>query len=519
MLVGRQERPLALIRDCRGILMKNDTCELLSAPCHRWRIRCHRGLLLSLLASVAAWSAAGAQEPSPKQRMLDAIASDAENTWGAAEDLWKWAEPGYQEERSSERLALMLEEVGFRVERGVAGMPTAFMATYGSGKPVIGLLAEFDALPGLSQKASPEKQAREETSWGHGCGHNLFGPGSAAAAIALAQEIAEGSTQGTIRVYGTPAEEGGSAKTFMVREELFRDVDAVLHWHPASANIAGDPSNLARIAVKFRFHGRSAHAAGAPERGRSALDAVELTAHAAQLLREHTPDLTRIHHVITSGGGAPNVVPDFAEAFFYVRHPDAKTVREVYARLVKCAEAGALATETELEIENIGGTYNLLPNSVLTQVSLENLRELNDLSYTAVEKEWAERLQTTLTDPPPLETIADVRNLSGGISRGSTDVGDVSWVVPTTGITTACWVPGTSAHSWQATAAGGMSIGRKGMLLAARVLAATAWDLLENPEVLRQAKEELDQRRDGNDYEAMLAAGQKPPLDYRNPPK
>lgn len=447
------------------------------------------------------------------------IAADAQSTWGVAQDLWDWAEPGYQETRSAERLALMLEEVGFRVERGVAGMPTGFMAEYGSGSPVIALLAEFDALPGLSQEPVPERQPRESTDWGHGCGHHLFGPGSAAAAIAIAEEIRAGALRGTIRVYGTPAEEGGSAKTFMVRDGLFDDVDAALHWHPGSANVAGDPSNLARIAVKFRFHGKSAHAAGAPELGRSALDAVELTNHAAQLLREHTPDLTRIHHVITAGGGAPNVVPDFAEVFFYVRHPDVAVVRDVYARLLKCAEAGALATETELEVENIGGTHNLLPNETLTRVSLANLRALNDLEFDDEELRWAETLQESLARPRPLDSIREVRDMSGEISRGSTDVGDVSWVVPTTGISTVCWVPGTPAHSWQATAAGGTSIGRKGMLLAARTLAATAWDLFSSPELLQEAQAELERRRAGNDYEALLTPGQKPPLDYRNAPK
>ncbi|MEM6702089.1 MAG: amidohydrolase [Acidobacteriota bacterium] len=476
-----------------------------------------RALLAAALVATPAFSQPPADEG--KRALVESVGADADSTWGVAQDLWKWAEPGYQETRSAERLALMLEEVGFRVERGVAGMPTGFVAEYGTGQPVIALLAEFDALPGLSQEAVPERRAREETTWGHGCGHHLFGPGSAAAAIAVAEQLKAGALQGTIRVYGTPAEEGGSAKTFMVRDGLFDDVDAALHWHPSSANVAGDPSNLARIAVKFRFRGRSAHAAGAPEMGRSALDAVELTAHAAQLLREHTPDFTRIHHVITSGGGAPNVVPDFAEVFFYVRHPDVTVVRSVYDRLVKCAEGGALATGTRLQVENIGGTHNLLPNETLTQVSLANLRALNDLEFDEEELQWAEKLQESLMRPRPLDSIREVRDMSGEISRGSTDVGDVSWVVPTTGIATVCWVPGTPAHSWQATAAGGMSIGRKGMLLAARTLAATAWDLFTRPELLAAAQQELERRREGNDYEALLAPGQQPPLNYRNAPK
>jgi aminobenzoyl-glutamate utilization protein B len=241
--------------------------------------------------------------------------------------------------------------------------------------------------------------------------------------------------------------------------------------------------------------------------------------HAAQLLREHTPDMTRIHHVVTAGGEAPNVVPDFAEVYYYVRHPDAAVARSLYQRLLKCAEAGALATETELEIEYLGGVHNLLPNETLAQVSLRNLRQLADLSYDAEETAWAEELRPTLSDPLPLESASEVADLSSTVTRGSTDVGDVSWVVPTTGIRTVCWVPGTPAHSWQATAAGATGIGRKGMLLAARTLAATAWDLLTEPAILLDAKRELARRVGADGYRPMLEPGQEPPLDYRNRPQ
>jgi aminobenzoyl-glutamate utilization protein B len=439
-------------------------------------------------------------------------------TWELAFNIWKLAEPGYQEFESARLLSDALEREGFKVERGVAEIPTAFTATYGEGKPVIAILGEYDALPGLSQANVAERMPREKVNYGHGCGHHLFGSASASAAIAVAEQIKSRQLKGTVRFYGCPAEEGGSGKAFMVRAGLFSDCDAALHWHPSGRNTAGDASCLARAAVKFRFHGQSAHAAGSPEQGRSAVDAIELTCHASELMREHTPDLTRIHHVITSGGLAPNVVPDFAEVFFYVRHPKADIVRELYPRLLKCAQAGALGTETKLEEQYLGGTMELLPNDRLAQLELANLRQLNDLKYDTAELEFAQRIRETLVKPLPLDSIGQVADTSGEVGKGSTDVGDVSWVVPTAGFTTACYVPGTAAHSWQAVAAGGTSIGKKGMQLAAKTLAATVWDLMRQPDVVAAAKAEHNQRLSARKYEPLLLPGQKPPLDYRNAP-
>lgn len=441
-----------------------------------------------------------------------------DQTWSVARQIWEFAEPGYQETQSSSLLAKTLEDAGFTIQSGVADIPTAFTATYGSGEPVIGILGEFDALPGLAQHAVAERSPIDGNGYGQACGHHLFGSASMLAAIAVAEQIKAGNQPGTIRFYGTPAEEGGAAKVFMVRDGLFDDVDIVLHWHPGSSNGAGDPSNLSRIAAKFRFYGRAAHAAGAPEQGRSALDAAELMNHAAQLMREHTPEYTRIHHIITSGGAAPNVVPDFAEVYYYVRHPDATVVKDLYRRLLLCAEAGALATETRLEVEFLAGTHNVLPNDALSSVTLKNLQNLADLSYTQEEMEFARTIQETLQAPKPIESIKDVIDSKGQTSKGSTDVGDVSWVVPTTGLRTACWVPGTPAHSWQAVAAGGTEIGRKGMILAARVLAATAWDIAHDENLMAEAKAELALRLNSEPYSAMLEPGQKAPLNYRNAP-
>lgn len=457
-------------------------------------------------------------EAQDKPSLYKSIDSRGESTWGAALKIWGWAEPGYQETKSSALLLGILEQAGFDIRRGVAEIPTAFTATFGEGKPVIGILGEFDALPGLSQQATPLRAPREGVAYGHGCGHHLFGAASMSAAIAIAEQIRSGHLKGTVRFYGCPAEEGGSGKVFMVQAGLFKDCDAVLHWHPGSTNSAGDRSSLARMAVKFRFHGKAAHAAGAPEQGRSALDAIELTNHAAQLLREHTPDLTRIHHVITAGGDAPNVVPSFGEVYYYIRHPRAEVVRGLYERLVLCARAGALATETKLEIKFEGGIYPVLPNSALSSVALGNLRELADLKYTAKETEFALRLREHLPRPRTLDSIRRVISLQGEIGRGSTDVGDVSWAVPTTGFSTSCWVPGTPGHSWQAVACGGTTIARKGMNLAARVLAATAWDLYTNPDVLAAARADHRRQIGREPYRTLMQKGQKPPLDYRKAP-
>src|SRR4051812_5608498 len=456
-----------------------------------------------------------------KADVVKAVEARSEPAWDMARKIWEYAEPGYLEKKSSALLADALEKGGFKVERGVAKIPTAFTATFGEGKPVIGILGEYDALPELSQDAVPVRQPREGgTGYGQACGHHLFGVASATAAMAVAEQIKAGAIKGTVRFYGCPAEEGGAAKVFMARAGLFADCDACLHWHPGSRNSAGDSSCLARIAVKFRFHGKAAHASGSPEKGRSALDALVLTMHAVELLREHTPDFTRLHHTVTSGGGAANVVPEFAEGFFYVRHPKAETVSELYPRLLKCAQAGALATETKLEVVNLGGTMELLPNNTLAEAVRANLTKLNDLKYDAEETKFALRLRESLPDrPPPLEDVATVYKASGKTTMGSTDVGDVSWQVPTTGFSTACWVPGTPAHSWQAVACGGSTIGKKGMVLAAKGLAANAWDLYADPKLLAEAKAEFKRRLDGRTYTPLLEKDQAPPLDYRLPAK
>src|SRR4051812_4004436 len=319
---------------------------------------------ISIVAVLALPAVACAQ----KDAAVKSAGGHADANWPTALKIWERAEPGYQEKKSADALAEIAEKAGLKVTKGVAKIPTAITAEFGSGKPEIGILGEFDALPELSQEAVPYRQPRKGgNGYGHACGHHLFGTASLSATIAIAEQIKAGKLKGTVRYYMCPAEEGGAAKVFMTRAGLFNDCDTVLHWHPGARNSAGDASCLARVAVKFRFHGTAAHAAGSPEKGRSALDALVLTMHAVELMREHTPDGTRLHHTITSGGGAANVVPAFAEGFFYVRHPKAEVVQKLYPRLQKCAQAGALATETKLEVAYLGGTMEIVPNNTLAQ--------------------------------------------------------------------------------------------------------------------------------------------------------
>jgi aminobenzoyl-glutamate utilization protein B len=480
-----------------------------------------RQLTTSLLAIALLAPTAAARAQDAKAQLAASIDARRAEYVTIANQIWSLAEVGYQERESSKLLQAELAKAGFKVDAGVAGIPTAFVASYGSGKPVIAVLAEFDALPGLSQAAEPERRALIEHGAGHACGHHLFGTASVAAGIAVKDWLARSGGKGTIRVYGTPAEEGGGGKIYMVRAGLFSDVDVALDWHPGSVNDAGPGSSLANISGKFRFHGVSAHAAAAPWSGRSALDAVEAMDNMVNMMREHVPDGTRIHYVITNGGSAPNVVPDFAEVYYYARHMDAKIVKDVWERFVKAAQGAALGTGTTVEVEVVNGVYALLPNETLAKTIDANLRRVGGVTYTPDEIRFADRLATTLTGPR-LDVAAEaarVRPFAQSDAGGSTDVGDVSWVVPNSGLSTATWVPGTPAHSWQAVAAGGMSIGHKGMINAAKTLAMSVQDLMTKPELVTAARAEFDRKRGAGFVYAPLIGDRKPPLDYRGPAK
>jgi len=452
--------------------------------------------------------------------MRDEIDSRAQHFGDISRRIWEFAEVGYKETQSSALLAGELQSAGFRIEPGVADMPTAFTASFGQGKPVIAILGEFDALPGLSQDAVPERKPRVAGAAGHGCGHNLFGTASALAAITVKNWMTSQHISGTLRFYGTPAEEGGGGKIYMARASLFNDVDAVLAWHPGNANRVTTQSSLANISGKFRFYGKPAHAAAAPDQGRSALDGLMIANMSIEMLREHVPSSTRIHYIITNGGAAPNVVPDFAEGYFYARHPDMPTLDGIWARMVKCAEAGALASETRLEVELVNSVYNLLTNAPLAKQLDRNLRIVGGVRYTPEETAFAQALQKTFTGErdAPLSHATEILEAEAGSVGGSTDVGDVSWIVPTAQFNTATYVPGTPGHSWQSAACAGSSIGRKGMIVAAKTLALSAADLFEDPKLLEAARKEFDARRAGNPYKSRIPASHKPPLHYRDNP-
>jgi aminobenzoyl-glutamate utilization protein B len=452
-----------------------------------------------------------------KKKVIQSIQNRSEQYGQIAQKIWNLAEVGYKEKQSSLLLQETLRQAGFQVEAGVADIPTAFVATFGQGKPVIGIMAEYDALPGLSQDSIPTKRTLGGNS-GHACGHHLFGTGSVAAAIAVKEWMKETGQKGTIKLYGCPAEEGGSGKVYMVRAGLFNQADVMLHWHPNDENTVSASSSLANKAGKFRFYGLSSHAAASPERGRSALDAVEAMDHMANMMREHVPSSTRIHYVITNGGKAPNIVPDYAEVYYYVRSPQRDVVMDVWNRIEKAAEGAAMGTGTRYEVELIGGVYEVLPNEHLVSVMGSNLKTVGGYTLNSSEQAFAKQIQQTpgmqMVDLATTNQIfLNHPDPSGG---GSTDVGDVSWVVPTVGLGTATWVPGTAAHSWQAVAAGGMSIGRKGMLVAAKTIALTAIDLFKKPVLIEDARLEwLNKRGTEFQYKSLLG-DRKPALNYRD---
>jgi aminobenzoyl-glutamate utilization protein B len=431
--------------------------------------------------------------------------------------LWDYAEVGYREEKSSGLLKDRLRAEGFSMKEGVAGIPTAFVASYGSGAPVIAILAEFDALPGITQDRQAARAPIASKGAGHACGHNLFGAGSLGAAIAVKEWLEETGTPGTIRLYGTPAEEGGSGKVYMVREGLFKDVDFAIHWHASDENRAQGKTSLANRSAKFRFTGVSAHAAGAPERGRSALDGVEAMNMMANMMHEHMPQDARMHYVVTSGGAAPNVVPDYAESFYYVRHPTPEGVEAIWKRLEDAARGAALGTGTKVEWEIIHGNNPLLINETLAKRMHAHLTAVGGVAYDKDEAAFARKIYASFDKPnAALGDEATVKDYEKSLGYGSTDVGDVSWAAPTVGLTTATWVPGTAAHSWQAVAASGMSIGYKGATNAAKAMSLAAIELFQDAELRKAARAEFDAARGPKYKYNSLLGDRKPPLDYRD---
>ncbi len=467
-----------------------------------------------------------------KQKAWEWIDGNRERLIEISDTIWGYAELGLMEHRSSKLLADELEKHGFRVERGVAEMPTAFMATWGEGKPVIGIMGEYDALPGISQKKVPNKDPLIEGAPGHGCGHNIHGVSGMAGAIAIRYALEELGLKGTVKFYGTPAEENYDGKVFMARAGLFDGVEACLSHHPGSINVAGLASSNAVNNVKFHFHGKTSHAAGSPEQGRSALDAIELMNIGVNFLREHVIEKARIHYVIEEGGGQPNVVPDYARSWYYVRAPERDQLEPIYNRILKIAEGAAMMTETNLKVEFLGGCYNKLPNRALSELVATNMREIGVPLYTGEELEFAaiiaesfpkEQKRDTLRNRkvPDWEKYIDVDLVTdildawdeGEVSAGSTDVSDVSWKTPTMEFSTTTFVLGAPGHSWQHVACSGMSIGHKSLIFAAKTIAGTALDLMTKPELLDKARDEFGKRMEGRTYRCPIPDEIQPPLE------
>ncbi len=449
-----------------------------------------------------------------------------------SDKIWEFAELGLREFKSSALLADTLEENGFVVERGIAGMPTAFVATYGSGHPIISIMGEYDALPGLSQKAIPHKEPLVEGAPGHGCGHNIHGTSGLAAAIAVRVVMQKNSIGGTIRFFGCPAEENYSGKVFMVRDGFFDDVDVALSHHPGWFNSAGVGSCLAVNSMKFHFHGVASHAAASPDRGRSALDAVELMNIGANFMREHIVQEARIHYVIEKGGQQPNVVPPYARVWYYVRAPERDQVEKLYEWLLRIADGADLMARTTHDVEFLEGSYNVLPNKTLSDIVTTNMKEIGTPKYTKDEMKFAREISKTIpredkmaglrqTKRPGWEKLMDIlldQSIpdswdEGIVWPGSTDVADVSWVTPTMEFTTATNAIGVPAHSWQSVASNGMSIGHKALIFAAKTIAGTALDLLTKPELLKKVRDEFKERKGDRVYTSPIPEEVKPPLD------
>ena len=447
---------------------------------------------------------------------LDWLTSKFDTYDKIQKQVYEYAEPGYMEHKSSELFIQHLEEHGFKVERGIAGLPTAFVATYGSGKPVFAVLAEYDALPGLSQDTTPENRPMVEGGYGHACGHNLIGTAALSAAVAVSKWLAEGH-EGTIRLYGCPAEEGGGGKTYMVREGLFNDVDCCISYHPSRRNDILRNTQSAKIGIIFEFEGKTSHAGATPYEGRSALDAVEAFNYMMNLNREHIHPDCRMHYVITSGGEAPNIVPDKAQVYYYLRHPRPEVVKDLLKRTLAAAEGAALGTGTTVKHSYVSGTYHILCNDHLARMAQNNLEKVGGVMLSDEEKEYVKKLWRNAgekgeVDFSKFETILPFREKLSTTGGGSDDTGDVSQVVPLCRVQT-CTSPMT-AHTWHFASISGTSIGTKAMLNAAKTIYLTFVELYKNPKELKKVRENWEAVQ-GKDYKHECLVGDAPPaLEY-----
>jgi len=448
-----------------------------------------------------------------------------------AKDIWDHPQLGLKETYASKLIADVLQKEDFSITKDVGNMPTAFIASWGKGKPIIGILGEYDALPGLSQKVSTKKEPIKDGQPGHGCGHNLLGVGSLGATLAIKEAMKNNGINGTIRYYGCPAEETLIGKVFIAKDGVFNDLDASLTWHPMNLNTVWNSSCFAMNSFKLNFHGIAAHAAASPEKGRSALDGVMLTDIGVNYLREHIIEESRIHCVITNGGLAPNVVPDYAQIWYFVRAPRREQVEEIYSRVLDIAKGAALMTGTTFDVEFITGCYEYLPNNTIGEIMKEKLKEVGAPKFTEEERKFATELEKTMpagSFETTLKSSGLTREEVGGflsdkiiengplskgkILAGSTDVGDVSWITPTAQFITTATGVNVAQHSWQSTATFGSSIGSKGMIVAAKTLALTAFDLLTKPNILNNAQDEFKKVTGGKKYISPLPENLNSPM-------
>lgn len=454
-----------------------------------------------------------ASDTKKKEEAVASIENHKAELTKLSDQIWGFAETALRETRSSKLLADYAEKLGFELKRGVAGMPTAFVASYGQGRPVIGILGEYDALPGISQKAQPVKEALEAGSPGHGCGHNLFGAASLGAAVAIKELIAAGKLKGTIRFYGTPAEESVGGKIYMARDGLFNDLDVCLAWHPDDKIRADVDSTQAIVDFIVEFKGKAAHAAADPWNGRSAVAALEFFTTGLNRMREFVRPSVRMHYVIQKGGDVPNVVPEYAKVWCWLRDSKRAGVDDLLSRARKIAQGAALMADVESKLTVQSGDYELLVNMTGAKLIHANLTWLGPIQYSPEEQEFAKAIQRA--------TGVEAKGLNGSIQPmlppkadpdgGSTDVGDVSWLVPTLHLSVTTGAERAPWHAWPVVACGGMSIGHKGLAYAAKALAATMVDLFEDNKSREAVQAEFREKTKGEVYKPYIPEG-PPPL-------
>jgi aminobenzoyl-glutamate utilization protein B len=466
-----------------------------------------------VMATLLVWPVVGrAADIKKKEEAVASVEKHRAELISLSDQVWAFAETALRETRSARLLSDYAEKQGFKVERGVAGMPTAFIATYGEGRPIIGILGEYDALPGISQKAAPVKEPYEPGAAGHGCGHNLFGAASLGAALAVKEMIEAGRLKGTIRFYGTPAEESVGGKLYMAREGLFNDLDVCLAWHPEDRMRADTQSSQAMVDFVVEFKGKASHAAFDPWNGRSAVDALELFTHGLNLMREHVKPTVRMHYAIQRGGDVPNVVPEYAKLWCWVRDSKRAGVEHVLERVRKIVEGAALMAGVEGKLTIQSGDYEMLVNIAGAKLLHANLSWLGPIEYTAEEQEFARAIQrATGVEPKGLNgAVQPLEEQRPDPAGGSTDVADVSWIVPTLHLSVTTAPEDAPWHAWPVVACGGMSIGHKGLAHAAKALAATMVDLFEDARVREAIRAEFKEKTRGHVYKGYIPDGPPP---------